>query len=53
MDKEKLEAYRMAGFNRISMGCQAVQDRLLKLIGRIHSYQEFEECFKMARAVRI
>ena len=39
--KEKLKTYREAGINRISIGLQAVQDRLLKSIGRIHNYSDF------------
>ena len=35
--KEKLKTYKEAGINRISIGLQAVQDRLLKSIGRIHN----------------
>lgn len=51
VDKEKLENYINSGFNRISIGLQATQDELLKTIGRIHSYKEFEECFKLAKEV--
>ena len=47
--KEKLKAYREAGINRISIGLQAVQDRLLKSIGRIHNYSDFENTFEWAR----
>ena len=49
--KEKLIAYREAGINRISIGLQAVQDRLLKSIGRIHNYSDFENTFEWAREV--
>lgn len=37
---ENLTAYRRMGFNRISMGVQAVQDRLLKMMGRAHRQRE-------------
>ena len=47
--KEKLKTYREAGINRISIGLQAVQDRLLKSIGRIHNYSDFENTFEWAR----
>ena len=47
--KEKLKTYREAGINRISIGLQAVQDRLLKSIGRIHNYNDFGNTFEWAR----
>lgn len=46
---EKLYAYRNSGINRLSMGVQACQDSLLKLMGRIHSVNEFDENFRHAR----
>ena len=51
VNKEKLEIYRKSGFNRISIGLQSTHDRLLKLIGRIHTYNEFLETYKSAREV--
>lgn len=51
VNKEKLEIYRKSGFNRISIGLQSTHDRLLKLIGRIHTYNEFLETYKLAREV--
>ena len=49
--KEKLIDYKEAGINRLSMGLQAVQDSLLKRIGRIHSLKEFDEAYNLAREV--
>lgn len=49
--KEKLLIMKKYGVNRISMGLQAVQDSLLKTIGRIHDYEGFEKNFKEAREV--
>jgi oxygen-independent coproporphyrinogen III oxidase len=40
---------RKAGFNRISIGLQAVQDRLLENIGRIHSWKDFLTVYHSAR----
>lgn len=51
VDEEKLESYRRAGFNRISIGLQSAKNEILKAIGRIHTYEEFEQCFKLARSV--
>lgn len=49
LDAEKLEICRKAGFNRLSMGCQSASDRELKSLGRIHSYEDFLENFRLAR----
>ncbi len=49
--EEKLRAMLDGGVNRISMGLQAVQNSLLKDIGRIHSFKQFEENFNLARKV--
>lgn len=38
---QKLQAYRAAGVNRVSIGLQSASDGLLKRIGRIHTYAEF------------
>ena len=48
-NEEKLKVLKDMGVNRLSIGLQAVQDRLLKEIGRIHSYKEFKENFILAR----
>lgn len=49
LTRRKLELYRQAGFNRISLGCQSVHDGELKLLGRIHSFEEFLESWQMTR----
>lgn len=51
LEEEKLKAMLDGGVNRISMGLQSVQNSLLKDIGRIHSFKQFEENFKLARQV--
>lgn len=51
VNKEKLEIYRESGINRLSIGLQAVQDDLLKSIGRIHTFKDFENTYKYARDV--
>ena len=47
--KEKFEVYKSVGINRVSIGLQSANDKLLKKIGRIHSYQEFLNTYKEAR----
>lgn len=46
---EKLLEYRKAGINRISFGCQSADNRELKMLGRIHTWEEFLESFSLAR----
>ncbi len=48
---QKLKCYIEAGINRISIGLQSTNDSLLKQIGRIHTYEEFLDTYKMARKV--
>ena len=47
----KLQAYREIGINRLSIGLQSPQDRELKILGRIHNYEQFLETYQEARAV--
>lgn len=49
--KEKLKQYKECGINRISIGLQSAQNRLLKQIGRIHDIKQFLETYKLAREV--
>ena len=49
--KEKLTEYFRCGINRLSIGLQSTNDNLLKLIGRIHTYQEFLDTYNFAREV--
>lgn len=46
---DKLKDYKEAGINRLSIGLQTTNDSLLKGIGRIHTLNDFDEAFKMAR----
>lgn len=39
--REKALAWRAAGINRISIGLQSADNRELRLLGRIHTYEEF------------
>ncbi|HEX2946603.1 MAG TPA: radical SAM family heme chaperone HemW [Clostridia bacterium] len=43
-----LRIYRQAGINRLSIGLQAWQDRLLESLGRIHRRQQFVENLEAA-----
>lgn len=47
--KEKLKVYRQLGINRLSIGIQSVKNENLKLLGRIHTYEDFLESYHMAK----
>ena len=49
LDPEKLSAYHTAGVNRLSLGLQSADPRELKRLGRIHTREEFENSFLLAR----
>lgn len=49
VDPDKLKKYRQAGINRISFGCQSADNQELKMLGRIHTWEEFLESYHMAR----
>ena len=49
VEEEKLRKYKEAGVNRLSIGLQSVNDEELRLLGRIHTYEEFLEAYHMAR----
>ena len=49
--KEKLKAYKNIGINRLSIGLQSTNDKLLKQIGRIHNYEEFLNTYNLAKKI--
>lgn len=51
IDKEKLMYLYQNGINRLSFGVQAVQDDLLKKIGRIHTIIDAENALNWAKQV--
>jgi oxygen-independent coproporphyrinogen III oxidase len=44
VDRKKLQAFRSAGINRISLGIQSFHDEDLKFLTRIHSASEAKQC---------
>lgn len=46
---QKLDVYRGCGINRLSIGLQSADNRELKALGRIHSFEEFLKSFERAR----
>ena len=49
VNREKLCTYQEAGINRLSFGLQSADPQELKDLGRIHTYEEFERNFYLAR----
>lgn len=49
--REKLLAYKAAGINRLSLGLQSADNKELKLLGRIHTFETFEENYGLAREI--
>ena len=46
---EKLAIYKAGGINRVSMGLQSANDSELKVLSRLHSYDEFLVAFERVR----
>lgn len=51
--KEKLSAYVRGGVNRISIGLQTIHDNELKILGRIHSFEDFRQAHSMVRSAGV
>ncbi|NMC31451.1 MAG: radical SAM family heme chaperone HemW [Veillonellaceae bacterium] len=49
VDAESLAQLRQAGFNRLSLGVQSFDDRILRAIGRIHCADEARQAVAAAR----
>ena len=49
LDPEKLSAYHEAGINRLSLGLQSADPKELQRLGRIHTREQFENSFLLAR----
>ena len=49
--RASLDALRRAGYNRLSLGVQSLQDDELTLLGRIHDARQAQEAVAAARAV--
>lgn len=50
LSAQKLQAYRRAGFSRLSLGLQSSDDLLLKRLGRIHTWETFRKEYGHALA---
>ena len=50
-DRKTLKGYVAAGVNRLSVGGQSLNDKVLQAIGRQHGAEEIRETFRDARSV--
>ena len=51
VNQKKLEDYKKAKINRLSIGLQSTSNRILKEIGRIHTFEQFLETYRLANQV--
>lgn len=51
LTEEKLVMYKNCGVNRLSIGLQSANDEELKILGRIHSYDDFLNNYKLSREI--
>ena len=49
--EEKLKDYKRAGINRISIGLQTTNDKILKEIGRVHTFEEFKKAYELVKKI--
>lgn len=48
VDEEKFDIYRESGINRISFGLQSCDNGELKMLGRIHTFEQFLDSYRIA-----
>ena len=51
LTKEKLELFKKYGVNRLSIGLQSADNGILKVLGRIHTSEQFLESYRLARSM--
>ena len=51
VEAERFRGYRAAGVNRVSMGVQALNDRDLKFLGRLHDVADALKAIRLAREI--
>ena len=51
VDKEKIKKYKEIGINRLSIGLQSTNNKLLKEIGRIHTFEDFKDTYNTMKKV--
>lgn len=48
VNKDNLQMYKKCGINRLSIGLQSTDNKILSEIGRIHNYEQFLNTYKYA-----
>jgi putative oxygen-independent coproporphyrinogen III oxidase len=51
VEADRFRGYRLAGVNRVSLGVQALNDKDLRQLGRLHSVEEAVRALSVARAI--
>ncbi len=51
VDEEKIKKYKEIGINRLSIGLQSTNNKLLKEIGRIHTFEDFKDTYNTVKKV--
>ncbi len=51
VEQARFRDYRAAGVNRVSIGVQALDDRALKALGRLHGVDEAKAAIRLAQSV--
>lgn len=51
--RHKFALYREVGINRVSLGLQSANNAELKMLGRVHSFEEFLRSYQSARMEKI
>lgn len=49
LNRKKIKIYKKYGINRVSLGLQSANDEELRMLGRIHTYEEFLETYSLLR----
>ena len=49
VSEEKLRTLVGCGVNRLSIGLQSIHENEMKILGRIHSFEDFERTYSLAR----
>lgn len=51
LNEKKLRTYKKLRINRLSMGLQSSDNKMLKTIGRIHTFEEAKAAYHLAREI--